>query len=215
VTHDPHAAHSPRWHRRPEARPEEILAAATEVFGARGYRAARLEEIARHAGVSKGTLYLYFDSKDTLFREVVRNTIVPLVVEGEAFVASHDGPTGALLEALVRRLWGEMSQPARLRMVRVVIGELGNFPELSRFYFEEVVLRGRNLVRAILDRGLARGDVRPGVTAAAAHGLPAMLLQVLLSRFVFAPHDPDPLADEALLAGLIALMQQGVLVPCR
>ena len=115
----------------------------------------------------------------------------------------------------MRRLWGEMRQPARLRMVRLVIGELASFPDLAAFYFEEVVLRTRRLVGAVLDRGIARGEVHPAVRHAATHGLPAMMLQVLLSRFLFAPNDPDPLEEEALLEGLLDLARHGIMTGGR
>ncbi|MBK7351149.1 MAG: helix-turn-helix transcriptional regulator [Gemmatimonadetes bacterium] len=81
----------PRWRRRPEDRPEEILRAALRVFAERGFAQARLEEVARKAGVSKGTLYLYFDSKDALFRAVVRATKGPILAESEAWLDAFEG----------------------------------------------------------------------------------------------------------------------------
>ena len=81
----------PRWQRRPEARPDEILDAAQKVFGESGFARAKLDDVARIAGVSKGTLYLYFDSKDTLFREMVRAKVVTGLAESEALLASHTG----------------------------------------------------------------------------------------------------------------------------
>src|SRR5690242_10352198 len=91
----------PRWRRRKDARPEEIVAAALEVFGERGFAAARLEEVARRAGVTKGTVYLYFDGKEALFKAVVRQTIVPAIAQGEALASSFAGSARALLAQLM------------------------------------------------------------------------------------------------------------------
>src|ERR1044072_2397431 len=102
----PHPTHSvtqPRWQRRPEARPEEILDAAQQVFGESGFARAKLDDIARLAGVSKGTLYLYFDSKETLFREMVRAKAVATLREGEAFVEGYTGSSRDLLIEFLRR----------------------------------------------------------------------------------------------------------------
>ncbi len=95
----------PRWQRRKEARPEEILAAALDVFVERGFARARLEEVARRAGVTKGTIYLYFKSKEALFKAVVRGTIVPVIAQGEALAQSFTGSARDLVEQLVRSYW--------------------------------------------------------------------------------------------------------------
>src|SRR5438876_12249418 len=95
----------PRWQRRKAARPAEIVTAALEVFVERGFAAAKLQEVARRAGVTKGTLYLYFDSKEALFKAVVRETIVPVIAQGEALARSFTGSARELVEGLVREYW--------------------------------------------------------------------------------------------------------------
>ena len=92
----------PRWQRRKEDRPAEIVAAALDEFVERGFAATRLEAVARRAGVTKGTLYLYFDSKEDLFKAVVRETIVPVIAQGEALAQAHTGSARDLFEKLVR-----------------------------------------------------------------------------------------------------------------
>src|SRR5690242_1165593 len=96
---------SPRWQRRPEARPEEILDAALAVFSESGFARAKLDDVARLAGVSKGTVYLYFDSKEALFREMVRAKVVAYLAEAESFVRAHEGSARALLVELIRRMY--------------------------------------------------------------------------------------------------------------
>src|SRR5690348_12841370 len=96
---------TPRWQRRKEARPGEIVAAALELFVERGFAATKLADVARRAGVTKGTVYLYFDSKEALFKAVVRETIVPVIAQGEALAREFTGTASALLERLVREYW--------------------------------------------------------------------------------------------------------------
>src|SRR5213083_2247822 len=95
----------PRWHRRKDARPDEILAAALEVFSDRGFAATKLEDIARRAGVTKGTIYLYFENKQALFKALVRQTIVPVIAQGEVTAQSFTGSARDLFERLVREYW--------------------------------------------------------------------------------------------------------------
>ena len=209
----PDSAGSPRWQRRPEARPEEILDAALEVFGAHGYSAARLEEVAQRAGVSKGTLYLYFESKEALFREMVRARVVPAVAEAEELLKKHDGSARELLEQVIRRMWVAVRDPRLAQIGRLVVGELGNFPELARFYYEEVALRSRRLMDAVLQRGVSSGEFRPVANRFAARAIPSLLMHSAQTQCFFAQLDNKNLNDEQVLAGILDLVLHGVLSP--
>ena len=149
-TDSPTSPPAPRWQRRPEARPEEILDAALEVFGEQGYARARLEEVAQRAGVSKGTVYLYFDSKETLFREMVRAKAVAALRQGEAFAAAFQGSHRDLLVAFLERMYQLLREHKLSRISRLVQSELVGFPELAHFYTQEVILPARRLVESIL-----------------------------------------------------------------
>src|SRR5213592_4776503 len=98
----PQAVAKPRWRRRKNARPEEIISAALEVFADRGFAATKLEDVARRAGVTKGTIYLYFENKEALFKALVRETIVPIIAQGEALAQSFTGSARDLFEQLIR-----------------------------------------------------------------------------------------------------------------
>ncbi len=200
----------PRWKRRPDARPEEILAAATEVFAASGFARTKLDDVARRAKVSKGTLYRYFDSKDALFRAMVRANMVALLAAGEDFVRAHDGSSRELLGLLIRRMWDTMRDPALSRIVRLVQSELHEFPELARFYFEEVIVRGRRLIQSVLDRGIARGEFRTDLHGFAARGLPHLMVFSAQTQCFFAAMDPERLRDEQVLDGILDLYLHGV-----
>src|ERR1041385_9002280 len=95
----------PRWKRRKDARPGEIVAAALEAFGERGFAATKLTDVARRAGVTKGTVYLYFDSKEALCKAVVRETIVPVIAQGEAIAKAFTGSARELLARLGAENW--------------------------------------------------------------------------------------------------------------
>ena len=150
----------PRWRRRKDARPEEILRAALDVFVTRGFAAARLEEVAHRAGVTKGTIYLYFTGKEALFKAVVRQSLVPNIERAEQAVAAHRGPSGEVLAAIVRGVWETVGESALSGIPKLIIAEAANFPELARFYYTEVASRGIALLTGIIERGIARGEFR-------------------------------------------------------
>lgn len=151
----------PRWRRLPEERPKQILTAALEVFGEHGLAASRLEDIARRAGVSKGTIYLYFPNKEELFREMVRYIVVGQLEEAERSVgASTDGAT-EMLTAFMRNYWARIRGPEFGPLFRLIHAEIHNFPDLARFYGQEVVARSQRLIAGIIQRGIDHGEFRP------------------------------------------------------
>ena len=129
----------PRWERRKDARPQELLAAALDLFVERGYAATRLDEVAARAGVSKGTLYLYFENKEELFKAVVRENIVAALVDAEDLIAGFEGHSSVLLRKLVVSWWQRIGQTKLSGISKLMMAESGNFPDVARFYHEEVV----------------------------------------------------------------------------
>src|SRR5690606_34614591 len=159
--HPPMAAvssRSPRWERRKEARPGELLDAALDLFVERGFAATRLDEVAARAGVSKGTLYLYFASKEDLFKAVVRQNIVPLIESFEREVAAWQAGSAELLRAFFEGWWTRFGATKLAGIAKLVVGEAGNFPELALFFQQEVVLPNAMLLRTIIERGIGRGE---------------------------------------------------------
>eukprot|EP01034_Spumella_vulgaris_P032775 gene32775-40456_t len=140
----------PRWERRKDARPQELLEAALELFVERGFAATRLEDVARRAGVSKGTLYLYFENKEELFKAVVRATIGQAIGQAELDLAASDAPSAALLKEMLMRWWGQVGATKLAGITKLMMAESGNFPELVRFYEDEVVARGNALLVRVL-----------------------------------------------------------------
>jgi AcrR family transcriptional regulator len=152
-----------KFRRRPEERTPEILAAALECFAKSGFAGTRMDDVAAAAGVTKGTLYLYFPNKQALFEAVVRGAMLPVLeMAREHIEQSTERATetaSELLEWLLRR-WQETSLPAQCAITKVIIAEAGSFPDLARFYLEEVVARGLSTVRRIVTLGIERGEFR-------------------------------------------------------
>ncbi|HET6228854.1 MAG TPA: TetR/AcrR family transcriptional regulator [Longimicrobiaceae bacterium] len=150
-----------RWRRRAEARPGEILDAAMEMFVEKGFAATRMEEIAQRAGVTKGTVYLYYQSKEALFRAVVQDNILPSLEESERHVAEWTGSSADLLGEMVRRWWAVVGRSRLGCVPKLMTSEAANFPELATYYMEEVVYRGRRVFESVLRRGIEGGEFRP------------------------------------------------------
>jgi AcrR family transcriptional regulator len=169
------AASEPRWRRLPEERPGQILEAALTVFAERGLSAARLDDIARLAGVSKGTIYLYFPNKEELFREVIRHSVIAYIERAEesfdqtadAIQALHDWMSG---------YWAWLRSPAFPTMHRLVTSELHSFPDLAAFYTKEVIERAHRLVRGMIERAMDQGRLRRMDPLVAARMLSALFV---------------------------------------
>lgn len=147
--------------RRKEDRPAEIIDAALRVFAKRGFAAARLEDVARQAGIAKGTIYLYYESKENLFEAMVRAKVVPVISGAKDMATAFEGPTAALLEAIVRKVYGNMVEDAELRAIlRLLIAEGARFPHLTRFYEREILSVGIELLAKVIRRGIERGEFR-------------------------------------------------------
>ena len=146
--------------RRKEARPSELLAAALDLFVEKGFAATRLEDVAARASVSKGTLYLYYENKEALFKAVIREGIIPVIAEGEAIAAKHVGCSFELLDKLLDNWWSRIGQTAYAGIPKLIVAEARNFPEVAAFYYENVISRGRALVGFALKRGMASGEFR-------------------------------------------------------
>lgn len=172
----------PKWRRLPEERPGQILEAAIDAFAEHGIAAAKLEDIAARAGVSKGTIYLYFPSKEDLFRAVVREVVVPRMVEVEKKVRA--GSPTAQLQEYMRLHWDRFSrQSGGAGWVRLVLTELHKHPDLAEFYMAEVAVANRPLCD-ILARGMDTGEFRRMAPPVAVSMIKAIaLMHVLWAEF--------------------------------
>jgi AcrR family transcriptional regulator len=192
-------AHVPSRQRRKEARPQELLDAAIELFARKGFAATRSEEVALRAGVSKGTLYLYFPSKEELFKAVVRSRLSTLIAEGEELVAAFDGDTSTLIQELMMTWWQRVGATDASSIHKIVVCEARNFPEIAQFYSDEVIVPADRLFSTAIQRGIDRGEFRPMPLHETAHALMAPMIFLALHRHSIGAcpvtgDDIDPLA---------------------
>lgn len=180
-------AGSPKWRRRAEARPGEIIQAAFDVFAEKGFAAAKLDEIAARAGISKGALYLYFETKEDIFRAVVREAVVPNISMIEEALGQALIPFPDLLRLLFTRLAG-MIETSRLGAVaKLVIGESRNFPELARVWHDEVVSRALAALTKALEKAQVRGEIRLGDPRLQAVSIMGPILMGVIWQETFTP----------------------------
>ena len=176
--------------RRKQDRPGELLEAALDLFVEKGFAATRVEEVAARAGVSKGTLFLYFPSKEDLFKAVVRENVVAPVAQGAAEVAQFQGPTAELLEWMLLQWWRRYGATKASGISKLVMSEASNFPDLATFYQKEVIEPGQALIRFALQRGIDRGDLRPMNIEMVLHSVMAPLLFLVMWKHSMAPCCP-------------------------
>lgn len=164
----------PKWRRNPTERPQQILRAALEVFGEAGVANTTLDEIADRAGVSKGTIYLYFPNKEELFRETVRQALAPAPPKADSPASASAAPTRQLLDTLSRH-WEFLTSPLGVTVRRLVGAEQWQFPELAELYDREVVAHFGGQLAPIIRRGVDTGEFRELDPKVAARMLTALV----------------------------------------
>jgi AcrR family transcriptional regulator len=199
-----------RWKRRKDARPQEILDAALAVFAAKGLSAARMDDIAARAGVTKGTIYLYFPSKDDVFKALLTTQLSERLKMIGAMVDGFEGPTSQLIANVIRFAGGVLVNSESVVLPKIVIAEIAKFPELLRFYRDEVIERGLGLWESILKRGVARGEFREINTAHVARLCVAPLLFSAIWRTIFAEIDKEPYDINGLIETHIDVLLKGL-----
>jgi AcrR family transcriptional regulator len=199
---------SPRKRRAlaPEARRAAILAAALEEFSARGFEGARLDDVARRAGIAKGTIYLYFADKETLFQELVRSMVNPVLSTLEQMRAP-DVPARMLVEGMLTTFVREIYGTRRKDMIRLILAEGPRFPAIAEFYYREVVARVLAIVRPPLERAAARGELPSDALARfpqliIAPGLVAIMWSALFEKF-------EPLDVQAMIRAHVDILFGG------
>jgi AcrR family transcriptional regulator len=200
----------PRWTRRKHARPDEITAAALELFVERGYAGTRLEDVASRAGISKGTLYLYFANKEELFKAVVREGLVSPIAEMRGLVDHFEGSTLELIRMMLFGWWERIGASPIGGIPKLVISEAGNFPELARFYLAEVVEPAQAATVAIVKRGIARGEFRPLNVEVVARLMAAPMLGLLMWRNALEPFSKSKLDPLAYLESHLDMLRHGL-----
>jgi len=206
-------ASAPRWQRRKDARPSEILAAALETFVEHGYAATKLEDVAKRAGVTKGTLYIYFESKEALFKAVVLENVVPILATAEQLAGDRAADPELLLRRLVTVWWEAMGPSGLGGLPKLVISEATNFPELAQFWYDEVVRRGRQIFAQVLRRGMEQGAFRTVDVDLAVRMILAPVLMAAIWNHSFLACEKEAFPVEQFLAASIDIFLRGVAAP--
>lgn len=184
----------PKWNRRKDARPAEIIEAAVDVFIEHGFAAAKLSDVATRAGVVKGTLYRYFDTKEDLFRAVVQHVVATNLQAIEQAAQAFRGALAELVPVLLIRAAEGMGDGRVPALARMVIAESRAFPDLARIWHDNVVSRVLGLLSGLIADAQARGEVRAGDPTAYAFSIVGPMVTGMLFHELFgaaSPHAPN------------------------
>ncbi len=195
--------------RRKDARPQELLTAALELFVEKGFAATRSEEVAARAGVAKGTLYRYYPSKEELFKAVVRENLGVHITESAAQAAQYEGSIAELLAQMMQAWWAKVGEGNAGAISKIMLVEAKNFPELAQFYVDEVISPSKTLLGDLVQRGMHAGEFRAVPVEATVHMLIAPMLHLMLHEHSFADYDvcgPSMGAAEMLQAQMSLLL---------
>jgi len=180
-----------RWKRRKEARPEEILDAALKLFTEKGFSSTRMLDVAKAAGISKGTLYLYFDNKEAIFRDVVQQRITPQIDQVALLVESFEGSQAELLKNMINTWWMGVACTSLSAIPKIMVSESGNFPQLAEYFTKTVVTRSRNLFSKVISRGMINGEFELYEAEVVARLVIAPLVQATIWMHSLKPYDDD------------------------
>ena len=202
-----------RWHRRKQARAPEILDAALACFAQKGFAATRLDDIAARAGITKGTIYLYFDSKQALFEALARQSIGQQLDQVKAQLAAFTGSSADLLRLVLATMGHFAMSSDRVVLPRLVLAEAANFPQLAEFWRREIIERGIGIFIGIIQRGIASGEFRKIEPQHAARLCVAPILIIVLWRTTFAQFDDQPYDYQGLIEAHLQTLLNGLKVP--
>jgi AcrR family transcriptional regulator len=200
--------------RRKEARPGELLAAALDLFVEKGFAATRAEEVAQRAGVSKGTLFLYFPSKEELFKAVVRENISGRFQEWSQEFETFEGSTAEMVRYCMKVWWDRIGATTASGLTKLIISEARNFPDIAAFYQQEVIRPGTELIRRILERGIQRGEFRGLDLDYAVFSITAPMIFLIMMKHSLGacvPHE-YPLDPERYVNSQVDIVLNGLCV---
>ena len=215
MTPSPEPTSTTSHQRRKAERPQELLDAALSLFVEKGFAATRTDEVAARAGVSKGTLYLYYASKEELLKAVIAQRLSSQIAEGARQVAEHEGSCGDLLLEVLSRWWEGVIDSDASGVFKLIITEVRNFPDIAEFYAREVVEPGQNLIGGVVQRGIDRGEFRPMAQKYAVYSLIAPMIFLLMWQHSLAPCCPaqQQIEPQAFIDSQIDLLLGGMLAP--
>lgn len=199
-----------KWQRRKDERPAEILMAALSIFVSKGFVSTKIDEIADKAGVSKGTVYLYYASKEILFKEMVHELMVPRIKEVESYISSYQGSQGELLKVIIRQWWQTVKSSGLTGVPKLIISEADKFPDLTRFYVTEVIQRIQSILVKILNKGMENNEFNQIEPILSARVIMSSLVYFSMWDTSLKKYDQKGLNVEDLLEQQIKILVNGI-----
>jgi AcrR family transcriptional regulator len=207
----PLPATTPRWQRLPHIRPKQIMTAAAKVFARQGLHGSSLDQVAREAGITKGTIYLYYRSKEDLFLATLREkSAQAFAALGTAGEAEGGGGFRKRLASFVAEAYRAITSQETFPIIQMVLAEAGRFPETAELFFREIALRNNRRLAAVLERGAAAGEFRKVDALVAARCLIGMLLVFVLSQKILGGERVLPLSDRRVVDTVTSIFLDGI-----
>lgn len=206
----PTVRQGPRWKRRKDARPQEVIDAALALFAEFGYAQTRLDDVAARAGISKGTVYLYFASKQDLFEAVVQDRVTPWLEAISSQTINDQDPTEQVLRNFLNWGWNQFLESKLYLIARVVLAESNNFPNLAQAYLREVMGPIHTHLEDLLQRGVARGEVQGPISRERVKALLAPLAWLSIWRQALIAHVDPPFDEKLFVQEAIDMVIRGL-----
>jgi AcrR family transcriptional regulator len=203
----------PKFRRRADARPDEVLDAALDLFIERGFAATRVEDIARRAGLSKGAVYLYFASKEKILEGLVRRSIIPIAEHALSFVRDYEGDPRTIITMVMKMLALKLSEPRILAIPRLIFREIIGFPELAGMYRREVLDKVLPVVAGLIRKGIDQGYLRPVDPELTVRSIVGPVMIHLVMNEIFGLRPRDGLAVDRLIENHLTILFDGLSAP--
>ena len=199
-----------KWQRRKDERPAEIMLAALSLFVANGFSCTKIDDIAARAGVSKGTVYLYYASKEALFKEIVYELMLPKIEEVEGFIAGYKGSQLELLKLVIRHWWKTINESGLTGVPKLILSESHLFPDLTRFYVKEVISRIHSIVNTILQKGIKQNEFRKIDTVLTARVIMSSLVYFSMWDIALKEYDQKDLTVNDMIEQQLLIVINGI-----
>ena len=200
-----------KWQRRKDDRPDEILAAALGLFVRKGFVSTTMDDIAKKAGVSKGTVYLYFPSKDSLFKTIVHELMVPKIAEVEVFIAAYEGSQSELLKLVISKWWTTVNSSGLAGIPKLILTEADKFPALTKLYVKEVIHRIQIILVTIINTGIQSKEFRRTDPVLSARVIMSSLVYFSIWHITLKKYDQKDLTVENLIEQQIEIILNGII----
>jgi AcrR family transcriptional regulator len=203
----------PKFRRRAEARPDEVLDAALDLFIEKGFTATRVEDIAKRAGLSKGAVYLYFPSKEKILEGLVRRAIIPIAEHALGFVKDFEGDPRIIITMVMKMLAVKLSDPRILAIPKVIFREIIGFPELAEMYRREVLDKVIPVMTDLIRKGIDQGYLRQVDPELTIRSIIGPVMMHLLMNEIFGLRPKDGLALDRLIENHLGILFDGLSAP--